>query len=216
MTIRLAVASRPVIVVLEGQDFAGKSTVARLVLDALRERGVPVRGSTTTALAVGVLDRAVLRLYTASRVPDRLRTFLYLVLFGLDLLPRPGRAQRRVVLQESYVDRTVAHALACRYALSAVLGCWVSDRCHRRVAAAVLLAVPYEVRRGRWAALGSDDPRDRERFHPACQRRQRALERLLEQQTARHGYIVVRGNPQPETVARLLVDLVLTHAGGTQ
>ncbi|MGW3957416.1 hypothetical protein ACWEKM_42540 [Streptomyces sp. NPDC004752] len=194
-------------VVVEGLDFAGKTTVCREVHDRLSEASVPVTDS-LTCLTGGFVDRFLDLVYRAPRMPSRLRSALYHLGYVPDLFPalRAGRGRGGVLLQQSYVHRVLAYDLASRRNL---LG-WAADRLATRLAGQVDLFVylecPLEERRQRYLRSSDPNERDDHRFSAARRPFEERLESELRALAAQAGYLVVenRDSDHRKTAARIV------------
>lgn len=161
-------------VLVDGVDMAGKSTLVRALVAELEARGVPAvrhRG-----MLAGLHP---LRQLSSARQPDSWwTTTAYVVggflLDGLLVQILPPRPRGRVIVQDSYGDRTVAFGMAGGPYLAAVLALrW--PRVFARFDLAVYLHASHEARAARLGqGRGHIDVRDErtvrdtaftERFH---------------------------------------------------
>lgn len=196
-------------VVIDGMDFAGKSTVCEEIAGLLAPEGIVVRRS-TTSLTGGVMPALIRAVYRAPVMPDRLRSGMYHVAYVPDLIPRlPGVAARRLVLQESYVCRVWAYDLVHRRRMLGWVARWLAPRLHRRVDVGVLLRCPYSERRKRYLASGAVDGRDERRFSPDQFPVQQAMDAALARLAGRFGYRVVdTGGRTARQVAEQIIDVI--------
>ena len=195
------------LVVVEGMDFSGKSTVCRLLRDRLTGHGLTVTAS-RTSLARGVMPALIEALYRAP-LPPLARSIAFHAAYLPDLrAARPGG--RRVLLQESYVCRVLAYDQARGRRVLAWCARYLAARLHRRVDLAVLLDCPYEERRARWQAAGTAGRRDALRFSTARRPFEERLSMHLSQAAHAAGYTVVpAGGRDAHQVAAEITALVL-------
>ncbi|MFE5868794.1 hypothetical protein ACFQ6V_09090 [Streptomyces roseifaciens] len=180
-------------IVIEGMDFAGKSTVCTRLAAQLTATGITVRRS-TTSLTGGIMPTLIEAVYRAPAWwPDRLRSTLYHLAYLPDLVPGHGRnrEEQGLALQESYVCRVWAYDVAHGRRTLARVACWLTVRLHRRVDLAVLLQCPYPERAQRYRACGVVCGRDERRFAPQQRPVQEALEAALARLAGRCGYRVI-------------------------
>lgn len=203
--------SGPVItVVVEGLDFAGKTTVCREVHDRLSEASVPVTDS-LTCLTGGFVDRFLELVYRAPRMPSLLRSALYHLGYVPDLFPAPrgGRRRRGVLLQQSYVHRVLAYDLASRRRL---LG-WAAGRLAARLAGRVDLFVyldcPLDERRQRYLRSGDPNERDDRRFSAGQRFFEERLESELRRLAEQAGYVFIENKESDhQKPAARIVELI--------
>lgn len=197
------------IVVIEGMDFTGKTTVCAQTAALLTAQGIRVRQS-TTSLTGGVMPSLIEAVYLAPQIPDRLRSFVFHAAYMPDLVRARQRRAEVVMLQESYVCRVWAYDHARSRRWLALVAQWLAERLHQRVDVAVLLRCPYEQRRQRYLASGVVWDRDEHRFAPSQITAQQELEAALFRTTSAHGYKVIdTGGRTAEQVAQEITDLVL-------
>lgn len=179
------------VVVVEGMDFAGKSTVCRIVAGLLADGGLQPAVS-RTSLARGPMSALIGAVYRAPLIPDLARSLAYHLCYLPDLLARtPPGAGCRVLVQESYICRVLAYDRARGRRRLAWLAGRLSARLHRRVDVGVLLECPYEVRRERYAASGITWRRDDRRFSARRRQFDDRLSAELSAAARRAGYVVV-------------------------
>jgi thymidylate kinase len=197
-------------VVIEGMDFAGKSTVCDEIAALLRARGLQVHRS-TTSLSPGKIPDLIKAVHQAEHIPDLVRSVLFHLAYLADLPTRIDvRRRAAVVLQESYVCRVWAYDLVRHRRCLAYAARRLATRLHQRVDLAVLLRCPYPQRRERYLAGGLVSPRDERRFAVDQRVQQDQLERALTDTTARLGYhIVDTDTDSTDRIARQLVDVIL-------
>lgn len=200
------------VVVVEGMDFAGKSTVCAIVVGLLAEHGLrPV--TSRTSLARGLMPMLIEAVYRAPLVPALVRSMVYHLCYLPDLLAiMPSSSSRRVLVQESFICRVLAYDRACGRRVLAWVAAKLSARLRRQVDVAVLLECPYEVRRQRYADSGTTWRRDDRRFS--------AQRRLFDEQLAAElsaaardaGYVIMPSSGcDAEQVAVDIVRLVLAQ-----
>lgn len=199
------------IVVVEGMDFAGKSTVCRLLRVRLAAHGLQVTAS-RTSLARGVTPALIEALYQAP-LPPLARSLAFHLAYLPDLRAAlPG--SRQVLLQESYVCRVLAYDQARGRCLLTWCARWLAVRLHRRVDLAVLLECPYGERRARCLAAGTVDRRDAARFSASRRPFEERLSMRLSQAARMAGYTVVpTAGSDPSQVAAQIAGLVLALPG---
>jgi hypothetical protein len=198
-------ARPPRLVVIEGGDYAGKSTVARQVADSLRTYGYVVAEADTLAFAASAARRAVLWLHRRS-VSGPVKSWLFMLSYLADLVAKPPRVD--VVLQQGYSARVAATMQVRRFPGAFVSGS-ASRVFHRRVTQAFYLQVPYEERRSRWVQCPDGDPRDVARFALHSRAYQLALEMRFEAVVRDHAYRFVRNTGSSGDAADLIVGAVL-------
>jgi dTMP kinase len=171
-------------VLIEGMDLTGKTTLARLLVDALVERGfaaVHHRGFLATRHPLRpVLDQ----IDPGNRPDDEALNAAFIAASMMDLL-LPGvldNQRPEVVVQESYVDRVIAYGTAA--------GSWPAARAAADAPQsfasfdiAVLMHAPLEVRRAR---LRGRVERDRVDARSLSLDFHRTFESTLRQVAARH------------------------------
>ncbi|MDX3855778.1 hypothetical protein [Streptomyces sp. AK02-01A] len=125
---RLPVRSPRILV--DGLDLSGKTTLVDALLALLTERGVPALRHRGMLAEHHPLERLLKRLPLSQQYESSAITAAYLAGgFALDaLLVRvdPPRCGGAVLIQEGYVDRTMAVGLAGGPYLSAALALWAS------------------------------------------------------------------------------------------
>ncbi len=170
---------RTVAVLVEGPDFAGKTTTCAQVAAELARRGVAVRHSVG---GLTPLTDAVYRVLPASHAAASVRTAAglvvrdaaFLALPLLDAVARPWLWRRaQVVVQEGYLDWVLCHHLARGHRLSAA---WA--RLARRLVEfdlRVFLDVGFDESRTRYLVNGVRNRRDDLRFGVAAARHRQTL-----------------------------------------
>lgn len=185
------------LVVIEGPDFAGKSTITDQLAEILEAKGIRVRRS-TTCLTSGVVSEVVNRVQSRPTLVPMLRSFVFHCAYLFDVLS--WRDDPKVVtIQESYWWRV--------YAFDVVYGQWIGalylrllSRWRPRADLAVYLRCGIETRAARARNSGSTDPRDLVRFTSAyCQSRR--LEQELFALARKYDYWVVDSEHMPASAA---------------
>jgi thymidylate kinase len=177
-------------IVVEGLDFAGKSTVCRHLAALLQGDGWRVRRS-TTSLAGGLMPPLIEAAYRSPYLPDVARSMVYHLAYLPDLLLPTRTAPDVAVLQESYVCRVWAYDMARRRPRLEAAARRLAGPLHRRVDLAVLLHAPYEIRRARYLDTGVRNFRDEARFAPAARKGQQFLAQALERVATGCGYRLI-------------------------
>jgi thymidylate kinase len=200
------------VVVVEGMDFAGKSTVCRLLRERLAGHGLAVTAS-QTSLTRGVMPAVIEALYRVPLLPPLARSLAFHAAYLPDLQAQlPGG--RRVLLQESYVCRVLAFDQACGRRMLTWCARRLTVRLHRRVDLAVLLECSYEERRARYQAAGAAGRRDAVRFSASRRRFEERLSHHLSLAGQAAGYTVVHtGGREAHQVAAEITALVLALPG---
>ncbi|NJQ01085.1 hypothetical protein [Streptomyces zingiberis] len=179
-------------VVVEGLDFAGKTTVCREVNARLSEASVPVTDS-LTCLTGGFVDRLLDLVYRAPRMPSWLRSTVYHLGYVPDLFPalRAGRGRGGVLLQQSYIHRVLAYDRASRRNLLRWAAQQLAGRLAGQVDLFVYLECPLDERRRRYLRSSDPNRRDDLRFSAAQESFEERLEFELRELVGRNGYLVV-------------------------
>jgi thymidylate kinase len=200
------------VVVVEGMDFSGKSTVCRLLRERLAGHGLAVTAS-QTSLARGVMPALIEAVYRVPLLPPLARSLAFHAAYLPDLRAAlPGG--RRVLLQESYICRVLAYDQARGRPMLTWCARHLAVRLHRRVDLAVLLECPYEERRARCQAAGTANRRDVVRFSASCRLFEERLSRHLSLAARAAGYAVVDTAAQEaHQVAAEITALVLALPG---
>jgi thymidylate kinase len=169
-----------VAVLVEGPDFAGKSTCCALLAGELARRGVAVRHSvggltslTDTVYRALPASHATATVRTAAGI--LLRDAVFLASPVLDAVARPWLWRRaQVVVQEGYFDRVLSHHLCRGHRLAAAC----ARRARRLVDfdLRVYLDVSFEQSRARYLASGTRNERDDLRFGPGAARHRKTLQ----------------------------------------
>ncbi|MFD8705147.1 hypothetical protein ACFV1W_21460 [Kitasatospora sp. NPDC059648] len=198
-------------IVVEGLDFAGKSTVCELVRQRLEASGTRVVES-TSCLSGGWVEKTVERVYEARRLPSLLRSAVYHAAYLADVHLARRAGPGEVIVQQSYIHRVLAYDRASGRRLLAA----VADRLGTRVAGHVDLWVwldcPLDERRRRYRRFGTPNERDERRFAAAADRFERELETELTQLARESGYIFIdTASLSAETVADRIAALVQAH-----
>ncbi|MER5638142.1 hypothetical protein ABT095_14435 [Kitasatospora sp. NPDC002227] len=207
---------RPLRILVDGLDLTGKTTLVDALLAHLAEQGVPARRHRGMLAARHPLEQALDRLPVPWHRSSLVTAAHLFGGFALDavLARRPQHrddAGADVVIQESYVDRTVAAGLAMGPYLPAVLALWAA-RCFPRFDLAVYLHAEPVVRRARLQARDQADVDDGDRHTVEDEDFARRFDAvLLHHLGQRHGAVLVldSGRHTPQTMA----GLVLARAG---
>lgn len=179
-------------VVVEGLDFAGKTTVCREVRRRLTEAGTPVTDS-TTCLYGRPVDRFLDVVYRAPRLPSLLRSALYHLAYLADLLPaaRHGNRPGGVFLQQSYVHRVLAYDRASGRRLLGRFAGLLARRLAGRVDLWIFLDCPLDERRLRYRRSGERNERDEHRFSTGQRPFEERLESELRHLAQQAGYLFI-------------------------
>ncbi|MFJ3234648.1 hypothetical protein [Streptomyces sp. NPDC086787] len=179
-------------VVVEGLDFAGKTTICREVRHRLTTAGTPVTES-TTCLSGGAVDRLVDTVYRARRLPSLLRSIVYHAAYVADLFPaaHSGRGSGGVLIQQSYVHRVLAYDRARDRPVLGWIAARLAGRLRRRVDLWIYLDCPLDRRRHRYRSSGECNERDEHRFSPGQQPFEERLEAELRGLAERAGYTFI-------------------------
>lgn len=200
------------IVVIEGMDFAGKSTVCRLVAEGLTRRGVAATQS-TTSLTGGLMPKLISAVYQVEGLPPRLRSATYLACYLPDLIPTRRHGPDRVLVQESYIHRVLAYCRAREWPILAAAASVLTVRLTAQVDLAVLLTCPVEVRRDRYRASGAVNHRDDQRFGPQAAFAQRLDEELSALTRAKGYQVLSTADADAAAVAATLTDMIIGRLG---
>ncbi|MFJ1756474.1 hypothetical protein [Kitasatospora sp. NPDC088134] len=155
---------RPLRLLVDGLDGSGKTTLVDALLEMMAEHGIEAVRHRRMLAQHHPLDEALKRLHLSKQYRSSAVTGAYLAAgFALDrlLVPfDPPRCEGAVLVQEGYVDRTIAVGLAGGPFLPAVLALWAS-RYFVAFDVAVYVHAGVDVRRERMAAREHLDPGDR-------------------------------------------------------
>jgi len=156
-------ASRPVMVLIEGLDLTGKTTLARMLVAELTGRGIPAVHRRGFLARRHPLDWLLERSAPGDRPRSQALNAAFLFGAVLDRMiaaPHRSRGLGVVLVQESYVDRAVAYGVAAgRWPLAVA-----AARCPRlfaRFDLAVITHAPPAARLERLIARGDGDAVDR-------------------------------------------------------
>lgn len=199
------------LVIVEGSDFAGKSTVCKLIASDLASRGISVRRS-TACLTGGVTERVVLWAQDGFYIPKVLKFLIFHVAYIIDFLFWRLSDEQSLVLQEGYVHRVLAYNKVHRRFLGFVL---LAPFMSRKPSAdlAYYLRCSVDEREHRYRLSDSVDPRDEARF-TIDRDTTIALDNVLEEYTLRDGYLAINTDiDTAEDVARLIVAEILQVVG---
>lgn len=197
-------------VVVEGLDFAGKTTVCREVRDRLSEASVPVTDS-LTCLTGGVVDTFLDLVYRAPRMPSLLRSTLYHLGYVADLFPasRGSHRRRGALLQQSYVHRVLAYDLASGRRLLGWAAGRLAARLIKRVDLFVYLDCDLDERRQRYLLSGDPNERDDRRFSAGRRTFEERLERELRRLAGQAGYVFIENKDSDHRkAAARIVELI--------
>ncbi|MFJ5122389.1 hypothetical protein [Kitasatospora sp. NPDC088548] len=208
--------SRPLRLLVDGLDLTGKTTLVDALLAHLAEQGVAARRHCGMLAARHPLEQALDRLPVPWHRSSPVTAAHLVGGFALDaVLARHshgrGDAGAAVVIQESYVDRTVAAGLAMGPYLPAVLALWAA-RFFPSFDLAVYLHADVAVRRARLESRDPADVDDGDRHTVEDEDFARRFDAaLLHHLGRRHGAVLVldSGRHTPDAMAHL----VLTSAG---
>ncbi|MEU4805078.1 hypothetical protein [Actinosynnema sp. NPDC023587] len=190
-------------VLVDGPDFAGKSTVCAELVSALRDDGLAVLH--TIGAAHPWLAGTVGAVHRADFLRPGLRGAFYLVCPALERLATPGlrRAERghQVHLVEGGYDRVAAFHLARGQRLRAR---WARRLAWPPADLAVFLDADDEVRAARYRASGQGDQRDGARFDGSARARHRAHCAAFRELASAGGYVRVDSSDESpqQTVQR--------------
>lgn len=205
--------SHGVFIVLEGGDGAGKSTQLRLLADWLRGRGIRV---VTTREPGGTELGAAIRelVLHGDHVSPRAEALLFAAdrAHHVATVVRPALERGAVVLQDRYVDSSVAYQGAGRDLDPeevARLSWWGTD--DLRPDLTVLLDV--EPATGHQRRDGTHDRLEQEADDFHARVREHFLQRA---ETEAHRYLVVDGSLPAEEVAEIVRGAVAELAGGAE
>ncbi|WP_406841530.1 hypothetical protein ACICHK_41690 (plasmid) [Streptomyces sp. AHU1] len=193
-------------VVVEGLDFAGKTTICREVGQRLTAAGTAVTES-TTCLSGGAMDRLVDTVYQARRLPSLLRSAVYHAAYVADLFPaaHSGRGKGGVLIQQSYIHRVLAYDRASDRPVLGWIAARLARQLRRQVDLWIYLDCPLDRRQRRYRASGQRDERDEHRFSPGQQPFEERLETELRQLAKRAGYTFIdnTGDDHQDVVDRI-------------
>ncbi|SEM67765.1 hypothetical protein [Streptacidiphilus jiangxiensis] len=157
-------ATRPVRLLVDGLDGSGKTTLVDALLEMMAEHGITAVRHRGMLAEHHPLEKSLKRLRLAGQYRSSSITGAYLAGgFALDaLLVRfdPPHCGDAVLVQEGYVDRTIAVGLAGGPFLPAVLALWAS-RYFAAFDVAAYVHADVEVRRERMASRERLDAGDR-------------------------------------------------------
>ena len=199
------------LVVIEGADFAGKSTVAELIRRRLTAAGVPTIGS-QACVSRGMMHRLVLAVQARPHLPSVVKSAIFHAGYAVDAFCEVPTGT--VIVQESYVLRVKAYDEVFNRRLGRVVLSALKSRL-LQPALAYLLKCPFVERRARWLRSSTSDPRDTARFGPQAEVTRR-LECTLRRLAESAGYrIVDTAAVSPDRIAGAIVEDILSFRSDT-
>lgn len=151
-------------ILVDGLDMSGKTTLVTTLVEEFKTRGIMAQRHRGMLAEHHPVEPLLKRLPLVRQAQSRAITAAFLVGgYALDALlvhADPPQPAGTVIVQDGYVDRTVAFGLAGGPFLTAALGLW-GARLFARFDVAVYLHASPQVRRGRMANRAEVDSADR-------------------------------------------------------
>jgi thymidylate kinase len=195
------------LVVIEGPDFSGKSTISNLVCWELKKQNIPVFTS-TTILSSGWIERLVNWAQEKPFLWAPFKSFIFHLAYVWDYFFWNEEDSNLVIIQQSYSHRVLAYDEV----YNRKIGQWLLEFIERYRPPAILayyLDCPLEIRQERYLNSCSTDPRDCERFTVKLSKTIR-LEEALKRRTIKDGYILRKTYPltAPQCAKSIVNDIL--------
>lgn len=194
------------LIIIEGSDFAGKSTVTKLVVENLVNAGYIAR-STSTCLSQGLMSRIVDYVQNITNRKSLLKPIIFHLAYVWDAVAWRLPFES-IQIQESYILRVIAFAIANNLVVSRIMLSLIQPF-SPKAQIAFFLHCDFEVRKQRYQESNSMDPRDYHRFNVAIENN-KLLDCRLQELARENNYIFIdTASNLPHRTAEIIVSSII-------
>jgi thymidylate kinase len=172
------------LVIIEGPDFSGKTTISTLAEDLLNANSTLKIVNSSTCLLQGFVSKLV---YQAQlrRWPSVLRDFIFIGAITADALFWKDH-NSFILIQQSYINRMLAFRKANQRHLGYL---WLNliKKIQPKPQLSFFLSASFESRRKRFVSTRFEDSRDQSRFNNLADT-QRQMDKILEENCKKDNY----------------------------